>query len=395
MNRERNMWVYKHDLFQRDHPELLHLVRRRTCPGNDKRKQRLLRPSKEHRSSKDNDNSDEDDASFAGAEMTEQETMVPEELSISSRKRSMFVSDMDKLRVTKRATPEPSPAIVVDATMLHSLSSAAVSIDSDDQASAMTKVDDAEQSAIVSDVASKLAKYARMAKKGRGGRNRRSVAGMVTPPDFKTSSGNLLTYDDECMEYEAPSNQRSSEVVRTESSNIVGSLEDNPQPKKSSFLPDAVPFDVAQAISNSIVENSMGHPNQESLVSAANVSSFCMAVTPAIAAGKNVLCRKIFDLFHQSEALAQEFLQYRSALQPHQNDELIVEHSGLSKRATHGDWERSASPSDALREFTVFAVNRIVEVIDFGREAGVLSKDAIALLERTAVVWQKTVWSME
>lgn len=40
MNKERNFWVYRHPQFHRDRPEFLHLLRRRTCPGVDGRKNR-------------------------------------------------------------------------------------------------------------------------------------------------------------------------------------------------------------------------------------------------------------------------------------------------------------------------------------------------------------------
>lgn len=40
VNRERNFWIYRHKQFHRDRPEQLHLLRRRTCPGVDGRKQR-------------------------------------------------------------------------------------------------------------------------------------------------------------------------------------------------------------------------------------------------------------------------------------------------------------------------------------------------------------------
>lgn len=40
VNKERNFWVYRHPLFHRDHPDELHLVRRRTCQGVDGRKHR-------------------------------------------------------------------------------------------------------------------------------------------------------------------------------------------------------------------------------------------------------------------------------------------------------------------------------------------------------------------
>jgi hypothetical protein len=43
VNKERNVWIYKHHLFRRDSPEDLRLVRRRTCPGLDGRKQRFAR----------------------------------------------------------------------------------------------------------------------------------------------------------------------------------------------------------------------------------------------------------------------------------------------------------------------------------------------------------------
>mmetsp|Transcript_48060 Transcript_48060/g.116770 ORF Transcript_48060/g.116770 Transcript_48060/m.116770 type:complete len:465 (-) Transcript_48060:248-1642(-) len=44
---ERNVWIYKHDLFHRDRPSDLHKVRRRTCPGVDGRKQRFSRLSEQ------------------------------------------------------------------------------------------------------------------------------------------------------------------------------------------------------------------------------------------------------------------------------------------------------------------------------------------------------------
>jgi len=40
VNRERNFWIYRHKQFHRDRPQQLHLLRRRTCPGVDGRKQR-------------------------------------------------------------------------------------------------------------------------------------------------------------------------------------------------------------------------------------------------------------------------------------------------------------------------------------------------------------------
>ncbi|KAL3764731.1 hypothetical protein ACHAWO_008726 [Cyclotella atomus] len=43
VNRERNIWVYHHPQFHRDHPQDLGKLRRRTCPGFDGRKQRIQR----------------------------------------------------------------------------------------------------------------------------------------------------------------------------------------------------------------------------------------------------------------------------------------------------------------------------------------------------------------
>jgi len=387
------MWVYKHDLFQREKPELLHLVRRRTCPGNDKRKQRLPRQPKEN--PKANDSDDEDDASSEASPVAVQQPVEPRVVFAPSRKRTMTVSDFEKPRGTKRSTPEPSPAVVVDATMLRSLSTSAVSEESDDQASA-TKVNEAEQSAIVSDVASQLAKYARMAQKGSSGRSsRRSGSGMVTPPNFKTSSGNLLTYDDECVDEDIKENDQVPAIQST-GSNMT---EDSPH-AKGTFMPEPVSFDVAQAIIKSIVDNSAGHPERETLVSAANVACFCMAATPSITAGTNLLCRKILDLFLQSESLAQEFLYYRSALYPLQNDDIRSGFSGPEERqngglSTKNIWERVDRRGDALREFSVFAVNRIFMVMDFSSESGVLPEEATALLEQTAAVWQKLILSTE
>ena len=398
MNRERNMWVYKHDLFQRDKPELLHLVRRRTCPGNDKRKQRLPRAPKVH--TPDNDNSDEVSSAAAAAPPESEKPAVADKPVVSSsKKRTMLVSDFEKPRANKRATPEPSSAVVVDTTVVQGWTAPAVSEESDDQASA-AKVNDAEQSAIVSDVASKLAKYARLAQKGSLGRTRRSGTGMVTPPfgpsrTFKISSGNLLTYDDECGDYDVSDHKTAG--TRCSDSNI--SSADSSPPKDKSVL-EAVPFDVAQRIVKSVVDNSSEHPEQESLVLAANVASFCMAARPVIKCGKNLLCRKILDLFLSSESLAQEFLLYRSALYPLQNDEIRAGFAGPEERengglSTQNIWERADRRSDALREFSVFAVNRIFKVLDFGREAGDLSKESTTLLEQTAELWQKSAWSTD
>lgn len=50
VNRERTFWVYRHQLFHRDRPEELHLLRRRTCPGVDGRKQRSDHDSSSSRS---------------------------------------------------------------------------------------------------------------------------------------------------------------------------------------------------------------------------------------------------------------------------------------------------------------------------------------------------------
>ena len=56
VNRERTFWIYKHDLFHRDRPEDLHLLRRRTCPGVDGRKNRFSSVSSRKVDSIDNGN---------------------------------------------------------------------------------------------------------------------------------------------------------------------------------------------------------------------------------------------------------------------------------------------------------------------------------------------------
>jgi len=63
VNRERTFWIYKHQLFHRDRPQDLHLLRRRTCPGVDGRKNRFSATGAPRKSNNNSANSSANNSS--------------------------------------------------------------------------------------------------------------------------------------------------------------------------------------------------------------------------------------------------------------------------------------------------------------------------------------------
>ena len=211
------------------------MVRRRTCPGVDGRKQRFSRFSARKLSKFDEDtrasNSTDDETSMEDSSGDEDEVSppFPPSATISRKKRTSesetsapapVVSAKKPRRIwdaDKDLVPQTSELKLIDTSILTNPVSSPKSVfeaheslvrdvDGDDDSSTNKKnerMEMVEQSMIVSEVASKLEEYARKAMKGRGtSRTRRGGFGVVTPPWGATQNVNfsargLITYDDE------------------------------------------------------------------------------------------------------------------------------------------------------------------------------------------------------
>jgi len=105
VNRERTFWVYRHPLFHRDRPEELHLLRRRTCPGVDGRKQRSDldadcldegNPSPQRKLLRENTQDDYSDGSQGGITedvSIQKRTMLERKVSDLSQKSGVMIND--------------------------------------------------------------------------------------------------------------------------------------------------------------------------------------------------------------------------------------------------------------------------------------------------------------
>lgn len=410
------MWIYKHNLFHRDRPEDLYMVRRRTCPGLDGRKQRFS--SRAKTTTKKADDSDEDSNPPVNDQHVIEESPSADSASGTMRKRNSLSSltsaaEMETKskrprhegprRLSSSSSRTGSP--IVDTSMLHS-SKLLLAGEGEEDENSMDqkrneKLEMLQQSMVVSDVAMKLEEYAKRARKSGllASRNRRTGAGVVTPPFGSTSypsgmsASELITYDDE---YEsADEGVRVTDLfgIRANSTSSVVTDSDLEEERLSeSHLPEellAAPVDMnlAKAITERLLESD---------VTSGAVAGFCMSTAPN---GHPDLSRKILQLIGSCEALADDFHQYRSALKP-------VLHSSEPSNAVSGspfrtvrmnhvqNWEREGSRSDAVRDFKVFSVNCVRKVL--GKHGGsgikfsIADSDRIAL-ERTADVWLKSV----
>lgn len=409
INRERNVWIYKHHLFHRDRPEDLHLVRRRTCPGLDGRKQRFSRFSrKSRRNENDNGSSKRPAASDDESSSTGVEETSGDEASTGSqtlRKRELDSSD-DRYEVKKQRVPvqepEPETTEFVDTSILQSaetndLLSQRANEDEEVRSLGATtddRVEMMEQSLIVSEVAMKLEEYARKAMKGRGNlRSRRAGAGIVTPPygtslSLYTSSTGLLTYDDE-YEYEEPCEKDGlglSAVITDSDDSLVEGEEPQVCVPKELLVAPVQNHLTVKHITDMILHSEAGH-NCGTTISSAAVAGFCMSTAPT---GDENLPNMIFKLISSCDKLAADFHFYRAALHP--SDSFGVASPCAATNRTI--WEREASRIDVVRDFKTFSVNHIHRVLRKSRSNGirsVLTEAEKNSLERTADVWQKSV----
>ena len=412
------------------------MVRRRTCPGLDGRKQRF---SSRKGSGKSNDSDSEDSASREEtfdqvAQTASSETINKKRNSLSNvvssdsletntaeiatqppkSKKSRTLAPSAGTSVSTIKTREPvSP--FVDTSIIQSVVEGERTNDSLDDPADNSSMDKRrsdkhemlQQSLVVSDVASKLEEYAKRAWKDRGisiKPRRRAGAGVVTPPfgsssyQSTISATELLTYDDE-YDSDHDDQLRATDLFGTPkaSSSVVtdsdteatteegrGLAFESPQPKE--LLAAPVGLQQAKSITERLLSSD---------VTAAAVAGFCMSTAPS---GNPEISQKILQLIASCETLASDFHQYRNALLP-------VTHSGEgvpgtvtpihSVRMNHvQSWEREGSRNAAVSDFKIFSVNCVHKIIGkngVGGGLNSLSDDDRIALERTANAWLRSV----
>lgn len=398
INRERNVWIYKHELFHRDHPENLFMVRRRTCPGLDGRKQRFSKFKVRRATDQDpevEDDDEVDDSSSIESAASPAESSA--HLIAMRHKRVSDEADLPPSSVPPKrmstGSASSSVAAIIDTSMVQPSNEISETEDTDDHTSTSKadRISFVEQSMIVNEVAMKLDEYARKALKSRaGGKNRRS--GVVTPPTVSASS--LFTYDDE---FDPQSHE--DRLVSTMSASPMATCDDKAtpgftapsslsSPKTSLFnlyqRPAAPVLDsqTALAITNDMVLKSP-EDLRSSLIAPTAVACFCMSTCPF--ADKH-LCTKILHLVASCDKLSEDFQLYLSALHPVvHREESPTAHGALAE--LQRTWGREASREDAVREFKTFAVNCLHQLLALESDGS----SNQAMLERTASVWRESI----
>ena len=383
INRERNVWIYKHKLFHRDRPEDLHLVRRRTCPGLDGRKQRFSRFSARQLSGGGSGSDDEESSSV--------EVAIANEVPVSSdfpEKRDLDMSAREEpvpKRSRKTFSSEPPESdVFVDTSMLTQPEPRAEeTLEVSSQNERDERMEAVEQSLIVSEVSKKLEQYAkRAAYGGSGSRSKRGGSGVVTPP-FGSSQHfvptALLTYDDEYLG-QPEEERKETQGVITDSESLSNddpaSITSVVTPEKRKAVLAVENIATAKSIVARIMESRPMDKRAE-LVAPSSVLGFCVATAPV---GEQGLCSQILQLLASCEQLASEFHTYRAALRP----------DAIPGRGTLQQiWSRESSRLEAIRDFKTFAVNvftRFLAAPDFD-----LAGSDRSILERASETWVKSL----
>jgi hypothetical protein len=427
INRERNVWIYQHNLFHRDHPEDLFQVRRRTCPGVDGRKQRFSRLSARRLSGGLEDvtdvagdiNSDSDDVSLSSADdvSADDEPVLEAKAVVAASKRKGGIIPLTSTAKRARIAPvsqekaDRSNDKTVDKTMpvvIVNTSPSPTSVkalfheeDSDSQTATdenstekmkSDRLEMMQQSLIVSEVGVKLEEYARRALKGKAlSRTRKGGSGIITPPfgaiNFTMTSRDLITYDDE---YEFDERNHLG-VVSDSDESIAG--EDNPRFVDNDMLVAPV-TDAAKVkrLGDEILRRS--HVNPTLIEACANVAVFFMCTAPN--EDPDRISKKVIQLLASSSRLEADFYFYRTALNPtlfldsNSNGSFTALHS----RALRNSLSSITGRIESLREFKVFAVNLVYKLLGKNGNLGIdepLAGDDHAILLRTAEIWSKSV----
>lgn len=370
INRERTMWVYKHDLFRRDHPEDLPLLRRRTCPTIDGRRQTLPRPLLKK---------------TASSRLSNSKSMEANDQTVGRRSQSTpLVSSKNDNPALHRPSIDWTSSVTMDDPGFHVIPYVLNTVplieseDPDDQAifelSNNSRVVKEDQSMVVLKIASQLAQHARSSCNGS------RISGLVTPP-FSSSrrcsnfSGTLLTYDDEnermtgLYERESPIKQRSV-------SNDCLSQMDR---QADAFKIHAV---LSQSNAEAVVQRLLGTvPSyvRGQLSAAAIVARFCIMTLPTSGLEKNVYT-SINEILLSCSQLQAEFQQYKLALCP----------AALLSCFPTSTSDHDESYEDIVRSFSVFAANKM-QLLSRAVNKSLLVDESIDVLtlERAISLWQK------
>lgn len=402
-------------MFHRDRPEDLHLVRRRTCPGVDGRKQRFSRFSaqKLSRFPEDKGDSSDDDSSLEDSSGDEREALkkraMEENHASSSSKRSRRSlwypssnSGGEKvvLDTTVISNPNTSPTSVFDAH--HSLFQKG---DEDDSSAnkKSNRMEAIEQAMIVSEVATKLEEHVKKVLKGKGSsRARRS--GIVTPPfgsyqKFEMSSRDLITYDDE---YETDGHDDDDAIIVSDGDDSVASMYvyEETKTKDKTGPEDLVPPVQGEAEVKRICDEirtraQYNYHNSDMIYACAGVAEFFMSTPPS--EDIQAVSKKVLELLGSSGRLASDFHFYRAALHPEGAGDIpsfrqrFEQHHALALRRS---LEAGASKFDALREFKIYCVNLIYKLLgkngSFDIQQPFSTSDHANLLQ-TAEAWSKSI----
>jgi hypothetical protein len=377
--------VYKHDLFNRDRPEDLSLLRRRTCPTIDGRRQSLSRPmiKKQNLLNKDVTKVGPTEISKDSPHLINgKRRHVP---SLLSKK---FVDPAVKRTSLVFSCPVTTGEVPVkNMDSLSNAVSLTESDDSDDQVAAVSRngnINEVEdQSMVVIKIASQLAQHARNSWNGS------RISGLVTPPfgasrNGSISSGTLLTYDDE--------RERVSDLYevhpRESQFNSGISFPDDrvlrvQHQKKFGVKQATLSQSSAEGVVNRLVVT-LDIQNRGAMGTAVKVACFCMVTYPS--SSERNLCGAIRDILSSCSRLTSEFQLYRSALRP-------VSTTEWNNTKTHQQfWEHEESRCDTIRSFSVFAVNYMQNLYCAVNACGVskyCNDDDMTTLEQTISLWQK------
>ena len=411
MNRERTFWVYKHQLFHRDRPEELHLLRRRTCPGVDGRKQRLdtietpspraysPRPST-RRSSISTLGDQSDESAVLTSTRTKRKSRTSDDVDMKKSKRKAALDleneadhDYDSSLIKPMVRQVSPSSVMVNVDLMNNVASS----DEYKGPSGLTKrivspimLSDAanrdrsssfEQSILVSKVARKLEEHAkRAAAAKRSGLARRG--GTITPPFFSdnTMMYNALTYDDEFEIYDSV---RGCVVDREEKPSVVADLKDTfsiisnddgddegsiknfgneiGSANEKAIVP---PVDNKLTVSN-IVRKISGWARQSALPSkvdgqlAAAILGFCMLTHPR----DDDFEDKFTELLFACGSLVTEFRRYKAALLPGS-----LPPESLTSKTTRLEMQIkqlfAGDKADTVRVFKVFLLNSLEELVN-------------------------------
>lgn len=393
--------MYKHSLFQRDRPQDLHLLRRRTCPGVDGRK---VRPEAEHGGqgyepksifSPKNVLSSMSAISVSPYESSDSDEGEGSVIATVSKKRKNVArkksdSSLSSAGEEDEHLSEPEPvktnfAVSDHLTMpdkkqrietVHAEFSTNVEkymcgpnrLVSPVAKPASSQLDMKEQSVLVSKVSRQLDEHAKRAAAiiGKGGMKKHT--GSITPTYVSdTMRYTALTYDDEieifdsargCVVEKSVSTKDDGSDDESESATVV-SFADNEVQQSCNHIVSA-PVEDPIIVMN-IMKQLLGSNNSNASYLTAAVAEFCMTTDPQ----DPFLGEKAIQLMSNHAELAQEFCRYKIALSPN---------------STHGEFMKAlfrGESKETVRGFKTFVLNSLKDLVretQSWNEAAVISK---------------------